>query len=488
VLWYLTALIIGVASAVTELFTVRVSWFGKAYDTYPSEIFGIVLLAFLLTSAGFAFFWLARTLLGGVFGQHRLIDAIDRGLSAQLGRLSPQLKALLEKESRERTDPHQPIVRFRHLTADPNAGALPLSVVATDIVDKKIKILSCSTTPDVSVAEAVAASMAMPVLFKPASVSGVGQGRFFDGAFRSNYPIWAFDAERTVDADLQSIGISIKEELEPKDVPRDAFAAIRALIVTTMFGDRQLETRFSRNIPVEFSPGKARLLDLDMRQNTASSMIDDAYYAFRGTMRDRARRRAMRSRTAMDIRELVLAMKKQGRNGGVVRVALLEAELARSVHDPKYLRTAWVCSSEKVIRPVHIDDRIRYSIAESLPGRAWLEDRPHWEPELWRSGRHDPRLVMFHPTRQRYEQALLWPAARWCIAVPVRAGPNRAIGWVIYMDGDQPVTDFEFDDALGSPGDRPNGLEFNKLADVVRENALKLYSSDDAAARAMSRA
>lgn len=69
----------------------------------------------------------------------------------------------------------------------------PLKIVATNIKDRRIKVFSQDTTPSCSVAEAVAASITIPLLFKPKPLQNE---TFLDGGLLSNFPAWLFDDER----------------------------------------------------------------------------------------------------------------------------------------------------------------------------------------------------------------------------------------------------------------------------------------------------
>lgn len=80
-------------------------------------------------------------------------------------------------------------VPFSHLPDDHP----PLRIVATDIDKKRITIFSKEATvghpgtPEVAVADAVAASIAVPLIFSP---------KVIDGGLVSDLPIWLFDEER----------------------------------------------------------------------------------------------------------------------------------------------------------------------------------------------------------------------------------------------------------------------------------------------------
>jgi NTE family protein len=86
-------------------------------------------------------------------------------------------------------------VTFRDLAAD-WPTVVPLKIVVTDVDNGALEILDAKRTPDVVVAEAVAASIAIPLVFKPAAIPSFRPGRFADGGLVSNLPIWSFSEEK----------------------------------------------------------------------------------------------------------------------------------------------------------------------------------------------------------------------------------------------------------------------------------------------------
>lgn len=75
-------------------------------------------------------------------------------------------------------------------------GFRDLYVVATNISTHATTLFSASTTPDVVVADAVAASSSIPFFFEPQQFDGTsfGQGDYYvDGGVLTNYPIHVFD-------------------------------------------------------------------------------------------------------------------------------------------------------------------------------------------------------------------------------------------------------------------------------------------------------
>ncbi len=98
-------------------------------------------------------------------------------------------------------------------------GCRPLKIVTTDLSRNRVVVYSTEDTPDVRVAEAVAASAAVPFLFRPVEVKWIegDAGRIYvDGGLVSNLPIWVFADERRADVrafpTLKTIGFGFEED------------------------------------------------------------------------------------------------------------------------------------------------------------------------------------------------------------------------------------------------------------------------------------
>jgi len=73
---------------------------------------------------------------------------------------------------------------------------VPLKIVVTDVSRGTLEVLDRHLTPRVKVAEAVAASIAIPYVFEPARIPSFRPGLFADGGLVSNLPIWVFVEEK----------------------------------------------------------------------------------------------------------------------------------------------------------------------------------------------------------------------------------------------------------------------------------------------------
>lgn len=89
-------------------------------------------------------------------------------------------------------------VRFSHIDPGHIAKCVPLKIVVTDVSSGELTLFD-GQTPNVVVADAVAASAAVPGVFRPAFIPGSGKPEgtlFADGGLVSNLPSWTFREEK----------------------------------------------------------------------------------------------------------------------------------------------------------------------------------------------------------------------------------------------------------------------------------------------------
>ena len=111
------------------------------------------------------------------------------------------------------------------------AGCPPLRVVASDISSKQLRLFSLTTTPHVGVASAVAASVCLPIIFKPRLI---GTSLHLDGGLVSNLPAWAFDAERALDRDAWTAVVQVGDA--EKQQKLWGLSILKGAILTGIFG------------------------------------------------------------------------------------------------------------------------------------------------------------------------------------------------------------------------------------------------------------
>jgi NTE family protein len=156
------------------------------------------------------------------------------------------------------------VVRFRDLP-------IPLRVVAADITDEKHIVFGGRDTEDIPVADAVAASICIPLFFAAKELRGK---RFLDGGMVSNLPTWVFDEARLGNPHLPTFAFSLKPHVKRGD---GAFDTLMAVIETALFGGKEVGMRaIDRLVPVQI-PAKLTTYDFDIDQERAVQIERDAF-------------------------------------------------------------------------------------------------------------------------------------------------------------------------------------------------------------------
>lgn len=182
-------------------------------------------------------------------------------------------------------------------------GWKPIKIVASNITQGRIEVFSEATTPHVSLADAVAASICIPILFRaihlnpkaeaPHSASRQPSGTtpeaaphsFVDGGMLSNLPAWVFEEERSLNPDAAVIAIELEAPPSTTQAPSrlSGLAFLGALVRTALFGAGALSKRVrGLLIPVQLTPLKRngqvlQLLEFDVDTLDASGIISDAH-------------------------------------------------------------------------------------------------------------------------------------------------------------------------------------------------------------------
>lgn len=117
---------------------------------------------------------------------------------------------------------------------------LPLKIVATNLTTQQPIIFSKMNNPQLSVADAVRASLSIPFLFHP---HRNGTEMLLDGGLMSNFPAWVFDEERdAARIVIPTIGFRLVEE-KNADVINDIFTFGKNVLSAGMGGYKGLQQR-----------------------------------------------------------------------------------------------------------------------------------------------------------------------------------------------------------------------------------------------------
>lgn len=313
----------------------------------------------LLAFIGWQLFaWLS----GGLFDHRPVRDGIGRVLKARFG---------------------DPDITF---DAFVGRGALDLRVVATNIGTKSMHVFGVHQTPKVAVADALVASMAIPVLFSPvpidAGLAAGGRQRegrndlFLDGGLVSNLPAWAFDDERRYLVPAPLLAFDIREDERARDTRNSLAAAARTIV----FGSHSLNFRAIEGLSVQPVHADHDLLAFDLSAPDAKRAIKTVQERTYAEMALRAqrlrilefalqefhRRMCERARTAgerpQDVRGMVFGLRQP-------HAAIVEGGL--TVLRPLLSLPA---STIATLRPIALD---RTGAVPSPIGEAWTALEPY---------------------------------------------------------------------------------------------------------------
>ncbi|MFZ3006038.1 MAG: patatin-like phospholipase family protein [Phenylobacterium sp.] len=160
------------------------------------------------------------------------------------------------------------------LMSDFNGEGLPrLKIIASDITRQRMQVFSCDILGETPVADAVAASICLPLVFAPKTI---GSARFVDGGVVSNFPAWPFDEERALDGDALTIGFQIGEVVKVDAKPRRAAIWPIAVFQTALFGSVQLSTRAVGRAELITLKPSLKLLAFDIAYSKAREEVEDA--------------------------------------------------------------------------------------------------------------------------------------------------------------------------------------------------------------------
>lgn len=192
---------------------------------------------------------------------------------ASLDKFECCLEVLLGKKLGKAVGEQVTFSDFGPLTDRPS-----LKMVATNLETGRLQLFSPETTPDVPVAQAVAASVCIPGVFAPRRISiksdGGAEGLFYDGGLVSNLPAWCFDSERMIDADAVTFVISVGQEF--LSAPSTKLQWLKRFAWTAIFGASELNHRgISRSLHIDLVTQNIETLDFDASFEKVISVIDE---------------------------------------------------------------------------------------------------------------------------------------------------------------------------------------------------------------------
>ena len=161
-------------------------------------------------------------------------------------------------------------VLFKHID-------MPLKIIATDLTNQTIKVFSKEDDEEQSVAEAVAASISIPFLFKPARFDRYLHGQeLVDGGLLSNFPAWVFDKERRdVDPMTKTFGFKFATPPGKKVTSLGGILQFaQNLALTVVSGGDHLQSRQIDNLHIIPLRVPAKTTQFDLEDNDRADLYE----------------------------------------------------------------------------------------------------------------------------------------------------------------------------------------------------------------------
>lgn len=304
------------------------------------------------------------------------------------------------------------------------AGCPPLRVVAADITTRKLRLFSHATTPDMSVAKAVSASVCLPVIFRPREIRG---SLHLDGGLVSNLPAWAFDAERALDRDAWTAVVQVGNVVKTGRLW--GLGILKGAVLTGIFGSGLLNVRNVDRLKSVRLKVKLDLLEFDPGLAAAWAAAEEAkvacleklVYHLRVVpelMNDVCERIRLRAE-----RTLNLALRTEDRTEfvGKLRVSIF----MRPREDRASLTAEFQAGFEDAP-----DERIRLPISGSIVGQALRDEEP-----LYLERSDASWFDYLSRPQDRWPRKLVWPHIAWVLCVPY-VKVEDGIELVVAIDSD----------------------------------------------------
>ena len=384
-----------------------------------------LMLPALLLLAGAALWPWLRQLLWPLLGQLGLFDTSD---------MAAELNAILRDKLRDHYHTNgdigrEPpaIVTFGDL--DPVEGGVRqcrrLKIVVSDVGSGSVRIFD-RTTPGVAVADAVAASAAIPLFFAPPRLRGGPDGVFADGGLVSNLPVWVFARdrkrqERDLEQRIPVIAFKLLDQVSATAANTGRAARLLShigrVLRTGIFGSQSVISDVLPDVLIVGLPSRLSTFQFDMTRQLAVGAYNDGYWAAAHSLGRRRLEQEWLGVLLDNIRSGVLSQLPADlrKPATKVRVSLLDPDrrFVRQVDSFRVIASAGMDSDADA--RLEIDSRSRGAPT------AWAEGRPVYVEDLL-NGTAKSR----HMTRA--EDALIWPKLKSLIAVPIYDSQQLSAG------------------------------------------------------------
>ena len=315
--------------------------------------------------------------------------------------------------------PQEPdrVVRMSDFGRD---GRPALKIVSANLARRALHLFSADRTPNTAVADAVAASICLPVIFQPWAIDGE---LHVDGGIVSNLPAWPFDEERELDPEALTIAVEIEDRTRTRILSR--YSWLPAAIRTGLFGSGELNLRVAGPAEQLALPTGFDLLDFDKSGADAAAEVREVAEAS-GVRLDRRLfrlpeiyRNACQVVQALAIDGLGLP---SGRRGASPRVRVAVGRLERG-----YLHSLRL--SHSVGFEDDSDEFMLLPLEGSVAGVAWREGESRVESYPLAPERDLPGDA------NRLRRKARWADVKWVMCIPILDEATGAPRLMIQLEG-----------------------------------------------------
>lgn len=349
-------------------------------------------------------------------------------------------------------------VTFRELG---ESGRCDLKVIATDLTDRQLYLFSPEVTPDIAVADAVAASICLPIVFAVWPINIDGRTHYFlDGGLVSNLPAWPFDEERTLNPDAITLAVEIIDTVQAKQPEIGRTRWLVPAVRTAIFGSGQLNKRAISRLEVVPLATEIDVLDFDIERADVARIVNNAYFAAEARIVKRLIEDPETLQKAAD------AVRQAAINGleSILQIPKASGRVRTAIGMPepghRYSIRLRPCSGYD---GTDTDIDMLLPIEGSFIGAAWKT-----REAVFQTVPFAPEFSL--PGAQNdHRRRLVWKGMQWSFSVPILWKTGEGAGkprFIVAVDGDHVLNmgDARLDEFLSRLADRIN-LSLDSVAD-----------------------
>lgn len=334
-----------------------------------------------------------------------------------------KLRDTLSRLLQEKMFPHDSshLVRMSDFGRD---GLPQLKIVSANLTHRRLHLFSPQRTPNTAAADAVVASLCLPIIFTPWRID---EQLHVDGGIVSNLPAWPFDEERELDPGAITIAVEIEDAPDTEIVKPHQWIA--AAIRTALFGAGELSVRVSGPTERLALPTKIDILDFDVAADVVIEEVAAVTAAASLWLEKRLTRLPQIYRDACKVAqglaedELGLTPGSKGESHRVrVAVGRLDRGYTRSLR-----------FSHCVGFDDDSDESMLIPLDGSVAGAAWLDGESRLETYPLQPALDLPGEA------NRLRRKVRWKDSAWILCIPILDQKTGEPRLLVQLDGNSPL-------------------------------------------------